>query len=181
VSDFGKALLTDPLSAMTILRGALGAHGIEGADDQNKEIFKIIGRQTTERLVSDFLTNLTQMIAERGRIFGAQGLDAQNETREQQDYDRNIRDVEASWQNFMTEATSGRARRSTECESMRSDLKFWIVLDDGKGVEVLAAVADLPIAREVFRIIAAQHPTDEIHLKRGARIIPKSAPRADKR
>ncbi|MEJ0050584.1 MAG: hypothetical protein WDN02_05160 [Methylovirgula sp.] len=100
-TPFIKQLLIDPLAGMGTLRDTLGKHGIEG-DAMNTEIFKIFGRQTTQRLASDFLTNLETMIAERTRTMHGQDLDEQYKTRQEQDYDTNIRNVDIAWQNFMS-------------------------------------------------------------------------------
>lgn len=101
-TDFTRSLGKDPLGAIEILRKALTAHGITG-EEQTKEIFKIFGRQTVQRLMNDLMTNMESMVAERGRIMNAQGLDQANKTQEDQSYDRNVHDLETAWHNLMAE------------------------------------------------------------------------------
>jgi hypothetical protein len=63
--------------------------------------------------------------------------------------------------------------RSVLLNRMREDLPFAVIRDsDG---EVLARIANLLLAHELFRAIAAANPGDEILLKHGIRIIESSA------
>lgn len=55
---------------------------------------------------------------------------------------------------------------------MREDLPFAIIQSSDS--EVLARIANLSLARELFRAIAAANPGDEILLKQGARVIESS-------
>jgi hypothetical protein len=65
--------------------------------------------------------------------------------------------------------------RSVLLNRMRDDLPFAIIRDsDG---EVLARIANLLLARELFQAIAAANSGDEILLKHGVRIIESSVVR----
>lgn len=101
-TEFTNALKKDPLSAIPILRNALENHGIHG-EAQSAEMFKIFGRQTTTRLMTDLMMGMENMLAERGRIGSSQGLEAQNTTRDDQDYETNIHNLETAWHNLMME------------------------------------------------------------------------------
>ncbi len=101
-TDFTKQLRKDPLSSINTLRSAMSAHGIEG-EKQGEEMFKIFGRQTVQRLMTDLMLGMENMVAERGRIKGAQGLKQQNDTRDDHDYDTNLHNMQEAWHNLMME------------------------------------------------------------------------------
>lgn len=56
--------------------------------------------------------------------------------------------------------------------AIKEDLPFAIIRDSDS--EVLARVATLLLARDLFRAIAVANPSDEILLKQGVRIIESS-------
>jgi hypothetical protein len=105
-TEFGTALGSDPLKASQLLIKAMEAHGLKGTEAQTKELFSLIGRQTAQRLLSDFIRNLPQMLAERGRIEGGQGLEAQARTRNETDLTTAEHNMSAAWKNLM-EAIAG--------------------------------------------------------------------------
>lgn len=105
-TDFARSLEKNPLDAMKLLQGAMRSHGFESIEAQTKELFMILGRQTTQRLVSDFIRNLPNMASEQGRLKGGQGLDAQAQTRNTEDYSVVEHNMHQAWQNLM-EALGG--------------------------------------------------------------------------
>jgi len=64
-AEMGK----DPMEwAKNVVLPAMAAHGIKGPEEINIELFKMLQRQTTERMVADVIRNMKQMEAEKGRI-----------------------------------------------------------------------------------------------------------------
>lgn len=100
-TEFVKALGQDPLQAERILTGAMEKRGITGIERQTKMLFEIIGRATSQRLLSDFMRNLPQMIEERSRIKGAQGVDDQANTRNEEDLGVAEHNLHSAYENLM--------------------------------------------------------------------------------
>jgi hypothetical protein len=100
-NDFTRAIKTDPLAAAEILKTSLEKHGIFGQNAQTQELFSILGRQTTQRLVSDLLRNEEQKSGERLRISGSQGLLGQYDTRMGKDYLAVEDSMKKAWENLL--------------------------------------------------------------------------------
>jgi hypothetical protein len=91
----------DPLAFIgDTLLPAMKSHGITEAEDQIREVFKLFGRQTVERLNADMIRNFQQMIQERGRIEGALGIDAARDLANSKDVEQALHNVSAAWRNF---------------------------------------------------------------------------------
>jgi hypothetical protein len=100
-TPFANALKSDPMRAVQMLQDALVAHGKTTIDQQVPELFKLLGRQTTIRLVHDLLRNMPQIMGERGRISGGLGISASATLQNAQDYEQVMHNVSAAWTDMM--------------------------------------------------------------------------------
>jgi hypothetical protein len=73
-TPFTRMIQKDPLQASEMMREALEKGGFTSIETQVPELFKMLGRQTTQRLMHDFLRNFPQMIQERPRLEGGMGV-----------------------------------------------------------------------------------------------------------
>ena len=87
-TPFAEALKKDPIEASQIMMKALVSHGFDTMDKIVPELYQILGRQTTQRIVHDMLRNAPQMFDERGRIMKGMGLDAAYKVQTAQDYEQ---------------------------------------------------------------------------------------------
>jgi Phage tail lysozyme len=101
-SPFTRAIREDPLKAEAILKRALVSHGFDTIEKQVPELFKILGRQTTIRLVHEMLRNSVQMIEERGRLQGGLGIFESLRVQEAQDPMQIMQDLSAAIGNLWT-------------------------------------------------------------------------------
>lgn len=104
-TPFIKALREDPLEAMKIAQKALYDAGKKNVEEQVPELYKIFGRQTTQRMMHDLLRNMPQIEAERKRLKGAMGTGDADATANEQDISKNIHNLSAAWKDF--QATLG--------------------------------------------------------------------------
>jgi hypothetical protein len=102
-TPFTQAIQKDPLQAEVIMRKAMEAHGFDTIEKQIPELFKMLGRQTTQRLVHDFLRNEPQMFGERGRLMGGAGVDEQLKIANSSDYERNLHNLSEAWKEMMAQ------------------------------------------------------------------------------
>jgi hypothetical protein len=102
-TPFSQALSKDPLAATEILRKAMESHGFTSIETQIPELFKMLGRQTTQRLVHDFLRNEPQMFGERGRMMKGAGVAEQLSIANATDYERNMHNLTAAWSEMMAQ------------------------------------------------------------------------------
>jgi hypothetical protein len=100
-TPFAKALQTDPAAAATILENALLKHGFDTVQKQQAEIFQIFGRQTTQRIMSDWLGNLPQMLQERERMSHVLGVKAGTELANSEDAEQAMRNLSAAWEDMI--------------------------------------------------------------------------------
>jgi Lysozyme like domain len=100
-TPFAKALRTDPAAAAQILESALISHGYNTPEKQQAELFQVLGRQTTQRLMSDLTGNLPQILQERTRTMGAMGVSAGNQLANTQDPEQAMRNFSAAWEDMI--------------------------------------------------------------------------------
>ncbi len=100
-TPFVKAMGTDMLAAAKILQDTLKAHGKDDIQKQTDENYQLFGRQTTQRIISDLLRNLPQMMAERTRIEGAEGVNGQTTNRNDNDYGTVEHNMQSAYTNMM--------------------------------------------------------------------------------
>jgi hypothetical protein len=92
--------LSDPLAFVTQqLVPAMQAHGITNQDDQVREIFSLIGRQTGQREIVDILRNSGQIGLEIGRLDSGKGLDDQIKAN-RKDVEQGLNNVSTAWTNL---------------------------------------------------------------------------------
>ena len=97
----GQAMASDPMEAEKLISAAMSAHGITDKDAQARELFKILGRQTTQRLVHDFLRNEGLIEAETGRVERTHGMDSSVHTLDEKSYTQAMHNLESSWHNLI--------------------------------------------------------------------------------
>lgn len=100
-TPFARALQTDPAIAAQILEQQLLAHGFDTVEKQTKELFKVFGRATTQRLFSDLLGNLPQLLEERHRMLQAIGITAGNQLANTQDPEQAMRNLNAAYEDMI--------------------------------------------------------------------------------
>jgi hypothetical protein len=100
-TDFTRMIQKDPLKATEIMREALEKGGFTSIETQVPELFKMLGRQTTQRLLHDFLRNMPQMLGERGRLEGGMGVFGSADIANQQDYTQVMHNAAAAWNDMM--------------------------------------------------------------------------------
>lgn len=100
-TEFTRAIQKDPLKATDIMREAMEKSGFTSIETQIPELFKMLGRQTTQRLLHDFLRNMPQMLGERGRLEGGMGAFGSADIANQEDYTQVMHNAAAAW-NDMT-------------------------------------------------------------------------------
>jgi hypothetical protein len=100
-TPFAKALQTDPAAAARMLEQALLAHGFDSVKSQQAELFQILGRQTTQRLFSDLLGNLPQILQERERMTHVLGVTAGNQLANTKDPEQAMRNLSAAWSDMI--------------------------------------------------------------------------------
>jgi hypothetical protein len=101
-TPFTQAMQKDPLVAAKMLQDAMVAHGFKTIDEQIPELFKVLGRQTTQRLVHDFVRNYPQMISERGRMEQVAGTLDSNMISNTQDFERVMVNLKAAFEDMKT-------------------------------------------------------------------------------
>jgi hypothetical protein len=99
-TEFAQLMHKDPLKAAEYFQKALESHGFNDIESQTTEIFKVFGRQPTQRIVSDLVRNLPQMLAEQGRLGGVMGTDAQLDVRNKTDQITAMQNLHAAWDNM---------------------------------------------------------------------------------
>jgi hypothetical protein len=99
-TEFAQLMHKDPLKAAEYFQKALESHGFKDIESQTTEIFKVFGRQPTQRIVSDLVRNLPQMLAEQGRLGGVMGTDAQLDVRNKTDQITAMQNLHAAWDNM---------------------------------------------------------------------------------
>jgi hypothetical protein len=75
--------------------------GFATIEKQIPELFKMLGRQTTQRIVHDFLRNEPQMFGERGRMMKGLGVEGQLAVANATDYERNMHNITEAWKEMM--------------------------------------------------------------------------------
>lgn len=98
---FGKDMQVSPLMAAADLVAAMNKAGITDPNAQRNELFTIFGRQTTQRMFSDMLRNLPQMLSERERIGGAMGVNDALGAQQAHDITQGAQNMSAAWTNLM--------------------------------------------------------------------------------
>jgi uncharacterized membrane protein YphA (DoxX/SURF4 family) len=96
-----ETLGKDPLAFTDKLIEQMAAAGITDPDRQSDELYRIFGRQTTQRMFSDLMRNRNQIRAERGRAMGAMSTDASNATANSEDVEQNLHNLSAAWDNLL--------------------------------------------------------------------------------
>jgi hypothetical protein len=79
ISDEASKRLTEmfsksPLEGIKDLQEVMARNGMTNPNDQMREIFRILGRATTQRFVGEGLTNYSQMIREGEQLSNAQNI-----------------------------------------------------------------------------------------------------------
>jgi hypothetical protein len=99
----GTMLGGDPLEfAENILtQMAEGPLHITDPDQQSNMLFRIFGRQTTQRMMSDLIRNRNQIKGERDRTLGALGAGAGYDTAQDMDVEQNLNNIGAAWHNLL--------------------------------------------------------------------------------
>lgn len=100
-NDFTRTLQKRPAEAVKIMKKAMEAHGYDSIEKQVPQLFEMLGRQTTQRLVHDFLRNLPQIQGETDRILGALGIGPSNRLQNSQDYIQAEHNLGEAWNNLM--------------------------------------------------------------------------------
>ncbi|HEY8005700.1 MAG TPA: hypothetical protein VIE66_02585 [Methylocella sp.] len=101
-TEFTRAAQKDPLAAVEVMRKALEKGGFSTIETQVPELFKMLGRQTTQRLVHDFLRNFPQMIGERERFGEAMKTTGAYKLGQDEDYMKAQHDLMAAWTDMMS-------------------------------------------------------------------------------
>jgi Phage tail lysozyme len=127
-SPFTRAIREDPLKAEAILKRALVSHGFDTIEKQVPELFRILGRQTTIRLVHEMLRNSVQMIEERGRLQGGLGIFESLRVQEAQDPMQIMQDLSAAISNVWT--ALGDPLIETKLGYMKDLTSLFNVIDD---------------------------------------------------
>jgi hypothetical protein len=99
--EFTEKLKTDPLAAVGVMKAAMEKHGFDSIEKMVPELFQVLGRQTTQRLIHDLLRNYPQIMAERERIGGAMGVGDSKKVQNEQDYTQVEHNLEVAWKNLM--------------------------------------------------------------------------------
>lgn len=87
----------DAFKGVEALKGAIEAQG----KDSNLELFKILGRTTTIRLIQDIMSNLPQMMEEAGRAKGVVSIDQQLANNNSGNIITGEHNLKAAWENLM--------------------------------------------------------------------------------
>ena len=82
---FIKAMGKDPLEAVRMLKDKMGEGGLSDMEHIIPELYQMLGRNTTQRLVHDLMRNLPQLIGERERMKGGLGT-AESLSAQDKDY-----------------------------------------------------------------------------------------------
>jgi hypothetical protein len=90
----------DPLQFAETIKKLMEDKGITSNEEQIRSLFRILGRQTTQRFTADELRNMTQIIGERLRIQGALPTDAAMAAQNKGDVAQNMRNLQAAWDNL---------------------------------------------------------------------------------
>jgi hypothetical protein len=145
-TDFIKAMRNDPLEAMKIAQSALAKKGLANVEDQVPELYKIFGRQTTQRMFHDLLRNMPQIESERVRLKGAMGIQSADKTANEEDYSKVLHNLSAAWKDF--NATIGQSeaaiRIMTSLTNALKGLTTWAQENPGLASTIgqgLAAIA----------------------------------------
>lgn len=106
-TEFTRAVVKDPLVAFGVMKdaimkklktddpAAIGNRMAEIAAETDAE-FKAMGRQTTQRLANDFLTNWNQIMAEGIRMSKGFGVDESKKNQDENDYEQVERNFESA-------------------------------------------------------------------------------------
>jgi hypothetical protein len=100
-TTFTRAIQKDPIKATEIMREAMEKSGFTSIETQVPELFKILGRQTTQRLIHDFLRNMPQMLQERPRLEGGMGVFGSADIANREDYTQVMHNAAAAWDDMM--------------------------------------------------------------------------------
>ena len=100
-SDFTRALKDSPVSAIGIMKKALESHGFDTIEKQVPELFQMLGRATTQRIVHDLLRNYAGINAEVGRAAGVMGVGDAKGLQDKSDLGQAEHNLSASWKKFM--------------------------------------------------------------------------------
>jgi hypothetical protein len=90
----------DPLVFGEKLKKIMEEHGITSNEDQMRWMFRIFGRQTTQRMMADVMRNQAQLEQERVRIGGALPTHTAMEAQNKGDVAQNLRNITAAWENL---------------------------------------------------------------------------------
>jgi Phage tail lysozyme len=94
-------MFQDPLTAVTqSLLPAMQAQGITSSDDQIRELFSVLGRQTSQREIADIARNWKQMIGEMGRMNTGLGLEGSYAAANSGDVEQNLSNLSQAWKDF---------------------------------------------------------------------------------
>ena len=171
-TPFSQAIQQDPLKAMGILKEALEKNGVFGNNAQTKALFEILGRQTTQRLVSDLLRNMEQKSGERGRIIDAQGVDAQSYVRNAEDMKVAEHNLSAAWKSLMEAISGPNAQNTVNMINMLTSglekLTTAVNATDPKTIQAIAlgfgAIATVFLGAGIAAMIAALGPAGAVIL-----------------
>lgn len=100
-TPFASALQRDPMDAANILLEALHKSGKFSMEEIIPELYQILGRQTTQRLVHELVRNYPQMMDEKGRIKQGLGLNAATNVQNSEDYMQVMQNYHAAQQEML--------------------------------------------------------------------------------
>lgn len=127
-TPFAKAIKEngDPLEATKMLREALAKNGYDTIEKQVPKLFELLGRQTTQRLVHDFLRNEPQFQAEGGRIKSAMSTDNAKRTQDENDIFQAEQNMKAAWTNLMTAIAGPQSKNAVTILEKIADAFRWM-------------------------------------------------------
>jgi hypothetical protein len=91
----------NPLEAAGRMRAAMEAKGISDPKEQLQQIFKIYGRQTTQRLMADIVRSFTQITGEIGRLESSADMEAIIKIAHDTSIPYNLIEINAAWKDLL--------------------------------------------------------------------------------
>jgi hypothetical protein len=118
LTDQGSAHLArmigdDPLKFVSEYLSKLKEHGITDMPDIQRAIAQDFGRSTVQRMISDIVANLPNMLLERGQLHKSLGVDEALGVQNTQDIEQGINNVAAAMTNLKTAIGQGQSENIT--------------------------------------------------------------------
>jgi len=166
-TPFAKSMQADPLAATEMLRKALTGGGFTTIEQQVPELFKMFGRQTTQRLVHDFLRNYPQMIGERGRLESGMGVFGAGAKGNEEDYLKVMHNLSAAWEDMVAKAALPAAQAAIPIMNAAGDFFLgmgrWAVTPEGAAglkqiAEGMTLLGAFMIGGGAIAVLAAMGP-----------------------